>query len=285
MPTFQYKIFEFVAGLIGVSKAIPKGLDKGAPPSDAPPRKVASRWVKTRFRDRDIWTCAPKANPTGRAYVHQHGGAYVLGLNGLQFSMMTELSDTTGAVIILPDYPLPPERFAEDIIDWAAAHFDAVVTEYGSENIMLGGDSAGANLALALCQTIPDIATDRLILISPWVDLDMANMDADTPNSELLLDPVSLRRAGHRYAGNRKPADPLISPINANLTKMPPMTIITGEMDLLHSDIAQFAALAKAAGVRRKYAVYGEYGHYWMFYPTPDRCDVMMVLADALKYT
>lgn len=280
MTTLKYKLVETLLRLSGKGKLIEKALNKGHISSEAPPRSLRHRWAKTVFEGRDIWTCKPYGPGSGKVYLHQHGGAYALGLIGLHYSMFTKLADMSGTTIILPDYPLPPEAAASDIIGFAVSHYEAVAAEYGADNIRIGGDSAGGNLALAMCQSLK--VPHPVLLLSPWVDLDMSTMRDDIQNTEPLLEPVSLRRAGHRYAGSIDPKEPLISPMFADPKMLPEMMIFTGETDLLHVDIMAFAAKAGAAGKIRKLATYGEFGHYWMFYPTSDRESTMVELAAIL---
>lgn len=281
MTTLKYKLVEAVLRLSGAGKLIGKAVDKGHVPSETPPRSIRKRWTKTEFQGRDIWVCEPFGASSGKIYIHQHGGGYALGLIGLHFAMFTKLADMSGTTIILPDYPLPPEATSDDIISFAVAQYEAAAKEYGAETIRLGGDSAGGNLALAMCQSLE--ISHPVLLLSPWVDLDMSTMSDDVPNTEVLLEPVSLRRAGHRYAGTHSPKAPRISPVFADPETLPEMMIFTGATDLLHADIMRFAAKAKAAGKVRKLATYGEFGHYWMFYPTSDRESTLIELAAILK--
>lgn len=277
MTTLRYRLFETVLKLSGAGKAIEKGLARGHVPSESVPSKLSARWVRSEFRGRDIFTCRPVGKGNGRIYVHQHGGAYVLGLNSLHFSMFTKLADMSGVTIILPDYPLPPEASAPEIIEWAAAHYASVVADHGAETVKLGGDSAGGNLALAIAQKMP--VESPLVLLSPWVDLDASDMPDDIANEEILLDPVTLKAAGHRYAGELSPRDPLISPRFADPETLPDVIIFTGEKDLLFGHIMTFADRMRAAGKLTKLAAFGEFGHYWMFYPLPDRDSTLVELA------
>jgi len=280
MTTIRYRLFETLLRLTGAGQTIAKGLKRGNIPSEAVPSKLAKRWTKSEFQGRDIFTCRPAGKGAGRVYVHQHGGAYVLGLNRLHFSMFKKLADLSGVTIILPDYPLPPEASAPEIIDWATAHYASVVEARGAGYVGLGGDSAGGNLALAISQKMK--IEKPLLLLSPWVDLDASDMLDDIANEEILLDPISLKAAGHRYAGPLSPRDPLISPIYANPADMADVKIFAGEKDLLFGHIMTFADRMKKAGKLTKLATYGEFGHYWMFYPTPDRDSTLVELAASL---
>jgi acetyl esterase/lipase len=274
MTTLRYKLFEKLLGWSGAGRSITKAVAGEKIRHDMP---KGDRWTRGEFEGRAIWTCLSRSNATGRVYVHQHGGAYVLGLNAVQFATFAKLADMSGATIILPDYPLPPEQTAEGIIAFAKAHFASLVEEHGAENVKLGGDSAGANLALAVAQGQTELKP--LLLLSPWVDLDMSDMADDVTNTEILLQPESLKRAAQIYAGGLDRKSPQISPIFADPKDYPAVEIFTGELDLLYRQIMAFADRMAAAGKIAKLATYGEFGHYWMFYPVPDRDSTLEELA------
>ena len=131
MTTLRYKLFEFILKRSGAGETMTKALTRGHIRSQPVPKKVAGRWEKSNFQGRNIWTCRPAEKRSDRVYVHQHGGGYVVGLLPLQFETMTKLADLAGVTIIMPDYPLPPDSTATEIIDWAAAHYGSVVAEHG----------------------------------------------------------------------------------------------------------------------------------------------------------
>jgi acetyl esterase/lipase len=281
MTTLQYKIFEFLMKASGASRTIGKGLEGGNVPSVNVPSKLRKRWVKSEFQGRDIFTCRPAGTDVGRVYVHQHGGAYVIGLIDLHFAMFTKLADMSGVTIILPDYPMPPDMDAPGIIDWATAHYETVVAKYGAQDVVLGGDSAGGNLALAISQKTS--AEGPLVLLSPWVNLDIADIPDENDSEEFLLDPVAMKTAASRYAEALGAKSPLISPIYADPNDLPDVTIFTGEKDPLYGDIVAFSKRMKDGGKLRKIATYGEFGHYWMFYPTKDRNSTLIEIASILR--
>jgi acetyl esterase/lipase len=281
MTTLKYKIFETILRLTGAGKTIGKGLAKGNIPSVGVPSGVQKRWAQSEFQGRDIFTCRPVGKSNGRVYVHQHGGAYVVGLIEFHFTMFTKLADMSGVTIILPDYPMPPDMGAPGIIDWATAHYETVIAKYGAETVMLGGDSAGGNLALAMSQKTS--VNGPLVLLSPWVNLDIADIPDDNDSEEILLDPVAMKAAAARYAKELGAKSPLISPMFAHPKDLPEVVIFTGEKDSLFDDIMTFSERMNETGKLRKLATYGEFGHYWMFYPTRDRDSTLIELADILR--
>ena len=76
--------------------------------------------------------------------------------------------------------------------------------------------------------------------------------------------------------------DPLISPALADISKLPEVHIITGEQDILFPEISEFVGKAKAAGKLASLISEPEYGHYWMFYPVPDRHKTLKQIAAIL---
>jgi len=282
MTSLRYKFLEKALRWSGLTKKIAKTLKSGTKLSTKPNYPVKRRWTRSEFQGRNIWTCSPKSGATGKIYIHQHGGAYAMGLIDLHYWTMTRLSDMSGTTVIMPDYPLVGEAGSDEIIQFALDHWQSCLDEYGFDNLKLGGDSAGGHLALTIAQ-MAQTPPDELLLLSPWVDMELSDLNGDIPLLDPILGPVSLKAAGKRFMGSRDPRDPVISPRFADPLSLPQMYIFTGEKDLLHASIMDFAARSKAVGKINKLAVFGEFGHYWMFYPTPDRESTLVELAEIVS--
>ncbi|MEL6686660.1 MAG: alpha/beta hydrolase fold domain-containing protein [Pseudomonadota bacterium] len=288
-PSFGYKAMEGVMRLLKTRNRMLKDAANGEQRNELPKGKLAKRWTRAEFEGRAVWMCHPAGGKTKRVYVHQHGGGYVYGLLGLHFMSLSELCDYADMTVILPDYPLPPQAHAPEIMDWADRHFASVVECYGLENVALGGCSAGGNLALAILQKRAgrgDSNPDTIALWSPWLKL----TPAETPPTkaddyEAVITPFGLEPAVGAYLGDSgvDRADPLISPIFADVRALPTLNIVTGAKDILHPAIAEFAETAKAADRLGDYYVEPEYGHYWMFYPLKDRHPTLKRIAGWLS--
>ena len=141
----------------------------------------------------------PASGKGDQAYVHFHGGAYVLGFNATHFDLAAQLSDRSGLSVLLPDYPLAPAAKVGEITEFANASFDYAVGLWGEEQVKIGGGSAGGNLALALAlyrreRKLPQ--PPHILLLSPWVDLEMSHPANDGPSKEVCFsDAADLRRA------------------------------------------------------------------------------------------
>ncbi len=287
MTSIRYKCFESLLRLTRVNRLIGRAVD-GSPGRGATlPGKLKSRSEKIEVSGQTVWIIHPKSGPGARAYLHFHGGAYVLGLMALHFDLAAKLSDRSNQSFLLPDYPLAPNAQVLEITAFANAVYEQATDRWGAGNVKIGGGSAGGNLALALALYRREMQLSlppHLLLMSPWVDLEMTHPANDGPSDEVCFsDATDLRRAAKIYAGNIPVADPRISPTFANLSGLPPMSIFTGDVDLLHTDILAFAEKAKAAGCLSKLSIFGELGHIFMLYPTPDRESALVEMSEILR--
>lgn len=288
-PSFSYRAMEGIMRLLKTRNRMLKDVARGEQRNERPKGKLAQRWQRSEFEGRAVWICHPNSGETKRVYIHQHGGGYVYGLMQLHYISLSELCDHAGMTVILPDYPLPPQAHAPDIMGWADRHFSSAVECYGLENIALGGCSAGGNLALAILQMRTargDANPETIALWSPWVKLTTAETPPTKADDyEAVITPFGLEPAVGAYIGDSgvDRNDPLISPLLVDLSVLPKLNIVTGAKDILYPSISEFAERAKDSGKLGDYVVEPDYGHYWMFYPTKDRHPTLKHIADWLK--
>ena len=285
--SLRYRMINGLVRVLRVRNAMARDAGTGRHRNARPSGKQKSRWRKDTFNGRTVWSCKPEIPDTGRVYIHQHGGGYVYGIQHGHFQSCTELSDLAGVTVIMPDYPLPPEATAAEIFVWADSHFTACAERYGLDALSMGGDSAGGHLTLAILQkrlARGDANPERIILMSPWLDMTQRETPPTKADDfEPLISPFSLEPAVKAFIGGMDREDPLISPIKAELNDLPAMDIITGEKDILFKEIEKFATRARAAGKLASYQAEPQYGHWWMFYPTPDRHPTLRHVAELLK--
>jgi acetyl esterase/lipase len=121
-----------------------------------------------------------KAQATATQLIfHIHGGAFFLGSLNSHRALMTDIAARTQMQVIHVDYPLAPEHPYPEAID---AIFDVyqtlLVQGIKPKDIIISGDSCGANLALALCLRLkqqPELMPSGLILMSPYLDLTLTS--------------------------------------------------------------------------------------------------------------
>jgi acetyl esterase/lipase len=80
-----------------------------------------------------------------------------------------------------------------------------------------------------------------------------------------MFDPGALAVIRTMYLGTADPADPRISPINADLTGYPPLLFHVGEREVLRDDSVRMAEKARAAGVVTELKLFPVVAHAWQF--------------------
>ncbi|MFW6237465.1 MAG: alpha/beta hydrolase, partial [Desulfosudaceae bacterium] len=200
------------------------------------------------------WADAP-GGAADRFLVYFHGGGYAGGSPRTHRDMIARLARATGRRILAVDYRLAPENPFPAAVDDAASAWQWLIYDYGAnpEDTAVAGDSAGGGLALALLVKLRDEGRPlpaAAVLMSPWADLAVTGPSArDKAEEDPFLTPEGLRYFSELYRHGADPEDPLVSPLFADMTGLPPMLIQVGERECLLDDSARLAEKARAAGV------------------------------------
>lgn len=200
------------------------------------------------------WLIAGRQVIAGRVFLYFHGGGYFFGSPRSHRAVTWRLSRTCRAKVLALDYRQPPDwHYPAPLEDAVHAYRDLLEHGYKPENIILGGDSAGGNLTLVTLLRIRELGLPMPaagVLISPWGDLTCAGESIRNNEAVEPLIPVNaLRFISASYSGREDPADPLISPVFADLAGLPPLFIQVGSTEVLRSDAERLAERAREAGV------------------------------------
>lgn len=181
-----------------------------------------------------------------------HGGAYLLGSSATHAPMLGRISRLARLAVIAPDYRLAPEHPAPAAFeDAVAAHSALLDLGWRPEQIVLGGDSAGGGLALALLADLcrRDLRPAGLVALSPWTDLTAASDSLQRNAAREPLFPAE--KIGFLIGlvkGCLSPDDPRLSPMFASFDRPPPVLIHVGSDEILHDDSIRMAAHLRQAG-------------------------------------
>jgi monoterpene epsilon-lactone hydrolase len=202
--------------------------------------------------------------------VYLHGGAYVaLSARGYR-RMVTHLAVATGCRVVAVDYRLAPEHPYPAALEDAIAVYIAERAERPDEKIVLAGDSAGGGLTMATAIALRDRGVAlpaALICVSPWVDLTCSGESMTTrARRERILSPAGLAADARLYAGGENLDSPLVSPLFADLSGLPPILIQVGEDEVLLDDSTRLTDAARAAGVSVDLQVSPRLWHDWHLY-------------------
>lgn len=192
--------------------------------------------------------------------VYFHGGGWVVGSIEEFDPLCRELAVRTGIAVALVEYRKAPEHAfpgpvddAWTALEWLAKRQDALLGK--SLPLLVGGDSAGGNLAIATTLLArekkgPEIAGQ--LLIYPVTDCRLDRPSYTDAANQLMTNLDTMRYYWSHYVPD--PAErqkPLASPCRASdLSSLPPAVVVTAEHDVLRDEGEEYAQLLRNAGVR-----------------------------------
>jgi len=203
-----------------------------------------------------------------------HGGGFVLNNLDTHDRLMRLLALRSGAAVVGMSYSLAPEtRFpgqleeALAVVSWLRIHGAAL--GLATDRLALGGDSAGANLALATTLALRDrgLAPPAfgLLLYGMFsADLETAS-HASFGSGEHGLTSERVDWFWRQYLTD--PAqrnDPLAAPLKADLAGLPPQLVIGAGRDCLLDDSVRLADRLTKAGGQARLSVYADVPHSFM---------------------
>lgn len=242
---------------------------------DRPPTLLTRALVRvdTLVGDLPGWSARARRGAPVVRVLYLHGGGYVHPLTKDYWRLVRALARAPAEVVV-PTYPLAPGATVDDVLPALTALFGALVTREPRLPVVVMGDSAGGALSTVLATRARDLgltAPAGVVALSPWLDATLGEDEvADLEPSDPMLAESGLRAAGRWWAGDREPADPLVSPLYADLTGLPPLDLFIGDRDILRPAVDGFVAAARAAGARLHVHEVTAMFHVWMTRAVPE---------------
>ena len=197
-------------------------------------------------------------------YLYIHGGGWVLGAADQADAARLREADANQMAIVSVEYRLAPEHpYPAGPDDCEAAALWLVensIEEFGTDRILIGGESAGAHLAAVTLLRLRNrhgITPFRgANLVYGAYDLSMTPSCANWGGRNLILStPVVVWFLDHFVPEDRR-RDPDVSPLFADLSDMPPALFSVGTLDPILDDSLFMAARWSAAGNATELAIY-----------------------------
>jgi len=218
--------------------------------SSAISRVKSSDVIKNSFKG--SWVI-PENIKSDTMVLYLHGGGYAFYPTSFYNNLAALIALSTRSRMFSLDYRLTPEhRFPSQLQD-AMNCYRWLIRGSNPRRLVVVGDSAGGNLALALLLSLHDsgIPLPALaICLSPATDFEEENAGANGPASpeyDWITREMALRWADW-YCTPEERRNPLVSPINANLRGLPPIYIQAGGEEILLNSIQEFVKQAKEQG-------------------------------------
>jgi acetyl esterase/lipase len=226
----------------------------------------ADRWVFARGRRILCRVHRPLGvDPAAPAMVYFHGGGWVWASIDTHDRLMRDYAAGAGIVLVGVDYALSPEaKFPQAVEEcaavttWLAAHG----AEWGIDGtrLLLGGDSAGGNLALAAALALREQGGPPLrgiLATYPVCDSALDTASYRDYATGLGLTPEKMAFYWSVYvphAADR--THPLAAPLRADLAGLPPVRLQIAECDVLRSECEALEHKLRAAGVAVETSLY-----------------------------
>lgn len=237
-------------------------------PIEVPIGKVADATIPGPGGDIPVRFYTPVAAAGGGlpVLVYFHGGGWVIGDLDTHDALCRTLANGSGCKVMAVDYRLAPENPYPAAYDDAYAALCWIEKNGASVNvdvnrIAVAGDSAGGNLAAAVCQRAkaekgPEISFQ--LLFYPVTDSKTDTESYGSFGEGYFLERKSMEWFLDCYAGpDLDRTTPGFAPLNAtDLKRLPKAYVITAGFDVLKSEGAAYAEALKAAGVETTYIDY-----------------------------
>jgi monoterpene epsilon-lactone hydrolase len=215
------------------------------------------------------------------AILYLHGGGYAIGSAYGYRPLVSALVSAAGVGALVPDYRLAPEHPFPAAVEDALSAYRWLLGQRGPEGIVLAGDSAGCGLACSLLLSarvrglpLPAAA----VFLCPAIDPTGSAILSAAAGADPPEDLAKIHRTIEAYLAGHPLDDPVVNPLVADLSGLPPMLVQTATGDLVLAESRMLVDRAIAHGVDAQIAIYPAETHvfhvFWSFLPEA---------ADALK--
>ena len=222
--------------------------------------------------------------PSDRAVCFFHGGGYIVGLLFFYRILACDLSRAFGdADVYLLDYKCAPEHQYPSQLNEAVDMWNELTTKlgYSPSNILLGGDSAGANLMLALMLKLRDDGKElpsAAFGISPWADMTGSGKSLKyNYGKDVLFGKLgktlseeerikSLDGELYSFVGTADRYSPYVSPVYGEFEGFPTMFFTVGGDEILLDDTLRLVEKLKSSSVPVEYDVQPKMFHVYTLF-------------------
>ena len=202
----------------------------------------------------------PKGTGPLPGIVQFHGSAFTVANIAVSDSAHRAMANSTGCVVVAVNYQKSPEhKFPTPLNDayssteWVFQNAERLGID--TTKIGVSGDSAGGNLAAAVCLRARDKSGPKVafqILIYPTVDSSSTRPSMSENAEGFMLSSAACAWAYDQYIEHPEDRkNPYLAPIYAtDFSNLPPAIVLTAEYDPLRDEGEEYADLLSKAGVR-----------------------------------
>lgn len=213
---------------------------------------------------RGTWFFPQRVYPD-MSILYLHGGGYSFYPRNFYDNLSAQIALAAAAKVFALDYRLSPEhKFPAQLEDAMRAYRWLLQKGADPGRMVLAGDSAGGNLAMALLLRLRDsgVAMPALtVCLSPATDFAEESAWAPAESEFDWITPAMALRWVDWFCTKEQRNDPLVSPINADLRGLPPIYIQAGGYEILLAGMQEFVRRAEAQGADVVLEIWPEMNH------------------------
>ena len=219
---------------------------------------VSTRRIAWQGHSVSLRILKPTGKPRG-VYLDYHGGGWSIGTAAMDDRVNARIAADCGLTVVSVDYTTLPDIDLPGMIaqSAAAAHwvFEHMQSEFGTGELFIGGESAGAHLAACAILRMRDSRGDfarlrgAVLFYGPY-DLSCTPSVREAKADTLVLDgPAMMSGIAKLLPGRGEEArrDPAVSPLYGNLAGLPSALLLCGTIDPLIDDSTLMAERWAAA--------------------------------------
>lgn len=244
---------------------------------------LKGEWIEPKAADRPV---------RPRWILYFHGGAYIAMSARNCRPITSRLATWSDARLFALDYRLAPEHpFPAALEDAVAAYRALIGSGIAADRIVVAGDSAGGGLALALLVALRDagdVLPAAAVLFSPWTDLAVTGQSViDNNDSDAMFFGSWVAPVAQHYLGDTPATHPLVSPVYADLSGLPPLLVQVSDTEVLLDDSRRVVRNATRAGGEATLRIWPGLPHVWQFFVTilPEGRAALREAADFVRAT
>ena len=232
-----------------------------------------------------------------KCILYFHGGGYIAGSPETHQNLLSSIAEKSKLKVYAIDYSLAPENpFPSALNDAVESYKCLLRMGYKSQNIFIGGDSAGGNLSIVTIlklQEINEPLPSKVFLLSPWADL---TGEGSSIRENSLSDPYlsyddwlntarSMKKTVEEwYAPSQDCRNPLISPVFAQFKNFPKTLIQVSNIEILFSDSIEISKSLKQNNNGVKLSIYKNLPHVWQIFGfLPETKNAIKEISNFLK--
>ena len=261
------------------------------------PKEIAGREILIPIPGGELRALMYAAQSPAPLFIDLHGGAFIFVSPEEDDDFCASLCRELGMAVVSLDYPLSPEARHPAALEQIYAAIQSLRSDaqrwgIDPQRVLIGGHSAGACLAAALCM----LAKQRgdLPLLCQVLDHPALDMGCVLPQQERYRDEKELKQelldfGASCYATSEQYAsDPLCTPCIAEIAQLeglPPAVVLTCERDSLRTEGEVYADMLARAGVKLRFMRFPGAIHGFTVFPGPLRAQGQKFLFDSIAET